>query len=79
MTKKDYELIARAVAVSLDAVQTSELYTPEEAIRLTILVLMDALERENPRFDRQKFATQATATANRIKAWRETIEAQLAN
>lgn len=78
MTKKDYELIAGALSCALNTVQTVEGYTGEEALNLATLVMMDTLERENPRFDRNRFRSWVVATENRREAFRKAIEAELA-
>ena len=63
MTKKDYELIARAIYRSLisprrkspqsGSLESQDKYADQH--RLTAQHVANALERENPRFDRDRF------------------------
>lgn len=76
MTKKDYELIAKALRHALGTVEIfGDAYTPEEVVSLAIHVTADALERENPRFDRKRFISASTMTDRKAKA----IEKALSN
>ncbi len=56
MTKKDYELIAKAIHVSL--IWSGSLEAQDRFIeqhRMTAGYVADALERTNPRFNKDKF------------------------
>lgn len=56
MSRKDYELIARAIYGSL--IQSGSLESQDRFIdqhRMTARHVANALERENPRFDRDRF------------------------
>lgn len=55
MTKKDYELIARVLKVCKPSETEQEMSTAEAKWRHLVSELGFALQRENPRFDRQKF------------------------
>lgn len=55
MTKKDYELQAKAISLSVGVVKESGLYDAETALALMATILSDSLERENPRFNRGLF------------------------
>lgn len=56
MTRKDYELLADAIRVSINLNQFQPPYEERlSAIRSVIYVLADFLLRENPRFDRERF------------------------
>lgn len=56
MTRKDYELLADAIRVSINLNQFHPPYEERlSAIRSVIYVLADFLLRENPRFDRERF------------------------
>lgn len=55
MTKKDYELQAKAIALSVGVIKESGLYDAETALGLMATILADSLERENPRFNRGLF------------------------
>lgn len=63
MTKKDYELIAKAIAHARAEIHgTSEAGTTErvkqlQGLRRAAWALADALAEENPRFDVQRFLT----------------------
>lgn len=76
MTKKDYELIAKALSTSLGTAQEfAKLYTPEEAVTLAIHVIADALEKDNPRFNRGRFVSASTMTARKAKAIEKALSA----
>lgn len=51
MTKKDYELIARAVY------RGGDMTTPTQRESIDFAYLLDALQQDNARFNRAKFAT----------------------
>lgn len=56
MTKKDYELLAKAIYGSL--IQSGKLEAQDhyiEQFKITTWHVADALERNNPRFDRDRF------------------------
>lgn len=52
MTRKDYELIARAIAGSAMSIPTDAQIVQR---RFTATMVADALASDNPRFDREKF------------------------
>ena len=54
MTRKDYELIARAFRIGNGSISITH-YDAETAIQLVAVVLADSFEKENPRFDRTRF------------------------
>ena len=54
MTKKDYELVARAFRIVKGSIKVTE-YDAETALDLASIVLADSLEKTNPRFNRAKF------------------------
>lgn len=61
MTKKDYELIARAFGLTSKTVEafndsdSPAKYDAPSALGLVATVLADSLEKENPRFNRGLF------------------------
>lgn len=55
MTKKDYELIARALKRAHENVNGGQ--TVEDGAKLAAEYLADALAQDNPRFDRERFLT----------------------
>lgn len=58
MTRKDYELIARALRSSrlhLPAMDPQYRVGAKDQWETTVEEVADELERENPRFDRNKF------------------------
>ncbi len=58
MTKKDYELIARAFRETRDSVESDNLSTRAErfyALEKVARTLADALASDNARFDRARF------------------------
>jgi hypothetical protein len=55
MTKKDYELQAKAISLAFGAVGQSGLYDAKTALGLVATILADSLEKENPRFNRDLF------------------------
>lgn len=57
MTKKDYEIQAKAFALSVGVIKESGLYDAESALGLVATILADSLERENPRFNHSLFLT----------------------
>jgi hypothetical protein len=54
MTRKDYELIARAFRIANGSIQVAE-YDAKTALDLASAILADSLEKTNPRFDRDRF------------------------
>ena len=50
MTRKDYQLVANVLRA-----QRAGYRTPEADLATVISALADALEADNPRFDRNKF------------------------
>ena|SRR3990167_10242325 len=52
MTKKDYELIAGVINIRIDNSASSDEYT---GVADTALYLADEFEKDNPRFNRNKF------------------------
>lgn len=76
MTKKDYELIARALSTALGTIEIfGHAYTPEEAVSLAIHVTADALEKTNPRFDRKRFISASTMTSRKVEAIEKALSA----
>lgn len=57
MTKKDYELIADAVADT--ARELRNLEVPDTGLFILAEKLADRLQADNPRFDRRRFLTYA--------------------
>lgn len=56
MTRKDYQLIAKAVHLT----RRSEAVVDDQSswsLGLLVIVLADLLEQDNPRFDRARFIT----------------------
>lgn len=53
MTRKDYRQLAEELRITLKRIHTEE---EKAAFRLAVDCMADAMKRENPRFDRQKFA-----------------------
>jgi len=65
MSKKDYELIAKAIYGSL--IQSGSLEWQErftEQHRITARHIANALERTNPRYDRERFLTACGVLTN---------------
>jgi len=54
MTRKDYELIARAFKIANGSIKVAE-YDAKTALDLTSAILADSLEKTNPRFNRDRF------------------------
>jgi hypothetical protein len=54
MTRKDYELIAKAFRIANGTIKIAP-YDAETALDLAMMILADSLEKENPRFDRKRF------------------------
>jgi len=69
MTRKDYVLLANAIAKGIDDANGANGLTAYAIIER----IADALASENPRFDRERFITATRAT----RSHREAIEAQL--
>ena len=69
MTRKDYVLLASAIAKGIDDANGTNGLTAYAIIER----IADALESDNPRFDRKRFITATRAT----RARREEITAQL--
>lgn len=59
MTRADYMRTSVAARLAKGVVKTSGLYDAETAIDLFVTILADQFERDNPRFDRQKFLESA--------------------
>ena len=88
MTRKDYVLLANAIANAIDtmkAIATMEPIPSEEERRskdfATVVFIANiarALENENPRFDTKRFTKACYETPATIRARREEITAQLA-
>ena len=55
MTRKDYELIAKAIKTQVELSRTFDEKGEELAVLNIARDLADALTRENPRFDRDRF------------------------
>lgn len=53
MTRKDYELIAGSIAPIIKGARYDHRY--ESCLRELVNTLSDKLERENPRFNRERF------------------------
>lgn len=65
MTRKDYELIAKAIYGSLiqsKSLDWQDLYAEQH--RITARHIANALERTNPRFDRERFLTACGVLTN---------------
>lgn len=65
MTRKDYELIAKAIYGSLiqsKSLDWQDLYAEQHHI--TARHIANALERTNPRFDRERFLTACGVLTN---------------
>jgi hypothetical protein len=63
MTRKDYELLADAIRVSINLNKFHPQYEQRlSAIESVINELADRLVRENPRFDRQRFEKACSPT-----------------
>jgi hypothetical protein len=54
MTRKDYELIARAFRIAKGSTEVAE-YDAKTALELASVILADSIENTNPRFDRERF------------------------
>ena len=56
MTKKDYELIAKAISEVIDTAMVRD-YTASQSHTQILIIepFAERLERDNPRFDRKKF------------------------
>jgi len=68
MTKKDYELIAKAIYGSL--IQSGSLEWQDRFIeqhRITARHVANALERTNPRFNRDKFMDACGVLTNTVE------------
>lgn len=59
MTKKDYELIAAAIARGKR--QSINCYDSEETLDLVIKSICNELKLDNPRFDKNKFVEACKA------------------
>ena len=70
MTRKDYVLLANAIANGIDDANGINGLTGYAIVER----IADALASDNPRFDRERFITATRAT----RAHREEITAQLA-
>lgn len=60
MTKKDYEVIAAAVATVVDSIGTLDTdakWAQNEALTEFVSILSASLEADNPRFDADRFYT----------------------
>jgi len=66
MTRKDYELIARAFRIGNGSISITH-YDAETAIQLVAVVLADSFEKENPRFDRTRFLIASGVISKRDK------------
>lgn len=55
MTRKDYELIARAIKASMDGARYRGSDTERNAIREVAKNIAGALQADNPRFDWARF------------------------
>lgn len=53
MTRKDYRQLAEDLRIEFSRLKTLQ---AEEAFRVAVGCMADAMKRENPRFDRTKFA-----------------------
>lgn len=53
MTRKDYRQLADDLRIEFKRINT---LSGEEAFRVAVGCMADAMKRENPRFDREKFA-----------------------
>ncbi len=56
MTRKDYEIIARAFRIANGSITIAP-YDAKTALELASTILADDLEKDNSRFDREKFLT----------------------
>ena len=56
MNRKDYQLIAEALRIANGSITVAP-YDAETAISLVIHLLADRLEKENSRFDRDRFTS----------------------
>lgn len=54
MTKKDFELIADAIAMARNA-NSNDNDNWQDALNVAVTCLCNRLENDNPRFDREKF------------------------
>jgi len=61
MTRKDYELVAKAFTIAQGSIQVAS-YEAGDALGLLSLILADSLEKENPRFNRARFLTACGVT-----------------
>lgn len=75
MTRKDYELLAKALANAIDTMKEIPSLDPRV---IFIENIGYALEGDNPRFDRLRFTRACWETPATIRARREEITAQLA-
>lgn len=55
MTRKDYQLIAEAIRPYADSLYRNRLKDMESAVETVAIRIARALEKENPRFDSDKF------------------------
>lgn len=53
MTRKDYRQLAEELRIEFGRLST---LAAEEGFRIAVGCIADAMKRENPRFDREKFA-----------------------
>lgn len=75
MTRRDYVLLANAIANAIDTMKEIPSMDPRV---IFIENIAHALEGENPRFDRKRFTKACYETPATIRARREEITAQLA-
>ena len=67
MTKKDYIIIAKQFAHALELcalLPDNPKTNPEEVLKAVILDLAEAMQGDNPRFDRRKFLTACNVEIN---------------
>lgn len=62
MTRKDYELIAKVFAKAQTSINTGEIqYTADTLMQTLVLMMGEALAKENPAFNYAKFFTACEA------------------
>lgn len=71
MTKKDYETIAKAIAKAIANARTTCEPTSkedEEVLEAVVVELTLVFEKDNPRFDRDRFAKACGVDFNKMKS-----------